>query len=66
MTRKEIVDKKVKNIGPAICDVCESLRAECIQFDAGMLGFVKGTICDSCLGLALQKCSKEVGGDAKK
>ena len=62
--QQEMVERRVQYIGNARCDICEEMRAECIDFPAGFFGSVRGTVCDTCLSLMLRKCNPKVGGDA--
>jgi len=61
--QSEAVKEQVKYIGPAKCDICDSMRADVAEFKAGF--FVNGRVCDTCTGLILRGFKRGVGGDAE-
>ena len=61
--QSEAVKKKVKHIGAVRCDICEGMRADCVQFRTGWFSSV--TICDACAALVLREFDPSKGGDAE-
>jgi len=61
--QKEAVNKHVKYVGVARCDVCKGMRADCAEFMAGL--FANGVICDTCCGIILRGFSGSRGGDGE-
>ena len=55
--------EKVVNVGPAKCKLCETMRADCVQFSTGLLS--RAVICDSCASELLKMFRRDVGGDAR-
>ena len=51
--QSEAVKRKVKHIGAVRCDICEGMRADCVQFRTGWFSSV--TICDTCAALVLRE-----------
>ena len=61
--QSEAVKKKVKHVGAVRCDICEGMRADCVQFSTGWFSFL--TVCDTCAALVLREFDPARGGDAE-
>ena len=53
----------MKHVGAVRCDICEGMRADCVQFRTGWFSSV--TICDTCAALVLREFDPDKGGDAE-
>ena len=61
--QSEAVRKKVKHVGAVRCDICEGMRADCVQFKVGW--FSSTTICDTCMSLMFKNFYSHKGSDAE-
>ena len=47
--QSKMVARKVKYMGAGRCDICETLRPECVEIPLGMFGVFCGCLCKTCL-----------------
>lgn len=54
------VMERVQNVGPAKCDICRELRADCNSYRVWL--FITTTVCDTCWAEGLKMFRRDVGG----
>ena len=61
--QSKMVMRKVKYLGAGRCDICETVRAECIEIPLGMFGVFCGCLCKACLKHTLSLFGRDVADD---